>query len=348
MSGSLPHAAAALVAATVLSVVSVVSAVPESRLTRWLRACAPSATGSNASAPPLWGTEFRAGNASPLGAGAGGGLVLRTRGGNNRANATFRVRHANTRPTETIVMLGKGPMLRDWKRTLQLRTSRAQFPWWVADVDLGHAEAVEFKFAVRDSAGNLAWEPGANRHLRPRSWMCGCDEHPGPVFCFVFGDPSPPDLPTHNCYLAETRLAFVMSQASEAMCGTLGACVRVILRVCFAALVASVLVQSWWYARARAQVGCSNCLAPYTAPEKLTVGKVFSEWVYISVLGLLGSAHSSQQASAQRQLRVGPNLAPTSPISPAGGSMFPGGSVWAMGPVAVMGALVRRLVVLQR
>ena len=42
-----------------------------------------------------------------------------------------------------------------------------------------------------------------------------------------------------------------------------------------ASLVASVLVQSWWHARGGAQAECSDCLAPYIAPENLTVATVF-------------------------------------------------------------------------
>jgi hypothetical protein len=129
---------------------------------------------------------------------------LRLSGGAGEVTCKFEVKVENTKPGDSVVLLGGTSALGDWNegRALVLNTDQASFPWWRADVELPAGDTVEYKFAIRSSGvhGALLWEPlppGMNR----RSTIP--DATSLTVFSFVYGDTSPPEHSGSN--VAETE-----------------------------------------------------------------------------------------------------------------------------------------------
>ena len=286
-----------------------------------------------------------------LGALGAHGCVLRLSGGGNKVETTFRVRASSTQQGDAVVLLGGGPALHNWNKSaaIALRTTKNDFPWWEVDVLLQQGDLIEFKFAVRESVtGMLRWEPVPNRQT---AIVHRCDEHPGLVLSFVFGDPAPPLTPTaHNCYVDETRLAFAehMSSAGSSLaasclrhitcsvvtvssCGMASLGSRGLRLTVLLGLIFATVTQTYPHAR------CSRCLALYIPPQNLAANRG-AHRVYLTLLGLLGTAGFLFPSSQTSQGR----LPPSSPIRPEGTVTIPrsAASLWALGPVAVMGALV--------
>ena len=95
------------------------------------------------------------------------GLLPMRGGGGDLCYCKFEVRVPNTKPGDTVLLLGSTEYLHDWDkgRAITLTTTPQDFPWWSADVAIPVGHSVEFKFAIRSDTGVLAWEPQqGNRH----------------------------------------------------------------------------------------------------------------------------------------------------------------------------------------
>ena len=86
------------------------------------------------------------------------------RGGGDNVRCGFEVRVENTKPGDTVLLLGSGA-LHNWDKSqaTALTTTKDAFPWWWTEVPIPCGDSLEFKFAIRSAEGVLTWEPGVNR-----------------------------------------------------------------------------------------------------------------------------------------------------------------------------------------
>ena len=109
--------------------------------------------------PPQWADLRRA------------GLCVRS-GGEVRCKFTVRV--SDTRPGDSVVLLGKEQEVEgsSGEYLAKLETSQSDFPWWKTDIVVPVGERVEYKFAIRRASGEMTWK------------------HPPNTLSFIFGDGS--------------------------------------------------------------------------------------------------------------------------------------------------------------
>ncbi|WP_217575765.1 carbohydrate-binding module family 20 domain-containing protein [Streptomyces sp. GbtcB7] len=80
-------------------------------------------------------------------------------------NATVSETFNETRQTvwgENVFLAGSLPQLGNWAPADAIPLSSAGYPTWSAAVDLPANTAFEYKYIVKDSAGKVTWESGAN------------------------------------------------------------------------------------------------------------------------------------------------------------------------------------------
>lgn len=77
----------------------------------------------------------------------------------------FRLLAAQVPPSCVVGLVGSADALGKWGEPRLL--SDARFPLWEADVELGHADAFEYKYVLVDAASRriVEWEHGANRRF---------------------------------------------------------------------------------------------------------------------------------------------------------------------------------------
>ena len=72
-------------------------------------------------------------------------------GAGDLVTCRIEVQVENTRPGDTVVLLGGNPALQAWNKqaAIELATTEDDFPWWTAEVQLPPGEPLEYKFAIR-------------------------------------------------------------------------------------------------------------------------------------------------------------------------------------------------------
>lgn len=77
------------------------------------------------------------------------------------------VRMDRTAPGDTVLVVGDHPALGAWDPAagLELHTSESTFPSWTARLRLPAGAQIAWKAVVRDAAGAIRWELGADRRL---------------------------------------------------------------------------------------------------------------------------------------------------------------------------------------
>eukprot|EP00960_Hanusia_phi_P014218 418677-Hanusia_phi.AAC.1 len=96
--------------------------------------------------------------------------ALHIRGGEqlsaDRATFKFRVKVEQTKPGESVVLLGAVDTMGSWDKSkaLKLETSTVEFPWWHGEATVPKGEDIEYKFAIVGATG-FTWENGCNRVL---------------------------------------------------------------------------------------------------------------------------------------------------------------------------------------
>lgn len=117
------------------------------------------------------------------------------RGGGDNVRCGFEVRVENTKPGDTVLLLGSGA-LHNWDKSqaTALTTTKDAFPWWWTEVPIPCGDTLEFKFAIRSAEGVLTWEPGVNR-------QAVVPDDATHLFTFNYGDhstPAPRGMPAAN------------------------------------------------------------------------------------------------------------------------------------------------------
>lgn len=113
-------------------------------------------------------------------------MLQRMRGGGDNVRCKFEVRVENTKPGDTVLLLGSGA-LHNWDkaRATELTTTKDAFPWWWTEVPIPCGDSIEFKFAIRSAEGVLTWETGVNR-------KAVIPDEAAHLFTFSYGDRSTP------------------------------------------------------------------------------------------------------------------------------------------------------------
>jgi hypothetical protein len=126
-----------------------------------------------------------------------GAMLHRIRGGGSGdlLKCRFEVQVQHTRPGDTVVLVGGGEALRNWDKgsPIELTTTKEEFPWWSAHVELPVGEKLAFKFAIRSKSGTWVWEPlapGMNRDAVINRPEGSCNE--GMVLSYAYGDTNLP------------------------------------------------------------------------------------------------------------------------------------------------------------
>lgn len=91
------------------------------------------------------------------------GKPLHLRGGGGEIRCKFKVRADNTKPGDSVVILGKGQEVENSGEYLaKLSTSKSDFPWWHTELIVPVGERIDYKFAIRSSSGQMQWKQGTN------------------------------------------------------------------------------------------------------------------------------------------------------------------------------------------
>ena len=92
------------------------------------------------------------------------GQMLHLRGGGDEVRGKFKVRADNTKPGDSVVILGKGQEVGDnnGEYLAKLTTSKSDFPWWHTELVVPVGERIEYKFAIRNPSGQMQWKKGTN------------------------------------------------------------------------------------------------------------------------------------------------------------------------------------------
>jgi len=78
-------------------------------------------------------------------------------GAGDLVTCRIEVQVENTRPGDTVVLLGGNPALQAWNKqaAIELATTEDDFPWWSAEVQLPPGELLEYKFAIRRCTAHM-------------------------------------------------------------------------------------------------------------------------------------------------------------------------------------------------
>ncbi|WP_345709979.1 carbohydrate-binding module family 20 domain-containing protein [Kitasatospora paranensis] len=64
---------------------------------------------------------------------------------------------------QNVYLVGSIAQLGSWNTGSALKLSSASYPNWTISLTLPAKTAFEYKYIVKDAAGNVTWESGANR-----------------------------------------------------------------------------------------------------------------------------------------------------------------------------------------
>ncbi|MFI1522627.1 carbohydrate-binding module family 20 domain-containing protein [Kitasatospora cineracea] len=98
--------------------------------------------------------------------GATGGTLNDSWGGSTATTGQVTVNFSENKTTvygQNVYLVGSTAQLGSWNPASALPMSSASYPNWTLSLTLPANSAFEYKYIVKDAAGNVTWESGANR-----------------------------------------------------------------------------------------------------------------------------------------------------------------------------------------
>jgi alpha-amylase len=85
--------------------------------------------------------------------------------GSTTASITFNATVSQTVTGQEVYVVGNIPALGNWNTSagIHLTTNSNTFPVWTVTASLPASTAVQYKYIIKDAAGNVTWENGSNR-----------------------------------------------------------------------------------------------------------------------------------------------------------------------------------------
>lgn len=85
----------------------------------------------------------------------------------NTTAVTFNISYSNTAPGQDVYIVGSTAQLGSWNTANAIKMSTNPWPNWTKTINLSSGQSVEYKYIRKDQAGNVLWQPGANRVFTP-------------------------------------------------------------------------------------------------------------------------------------------------------------------------------------
>jgi alpha-amylase len=83
--------------------------------------------------------------------------------GSTTASITFNATVSQTVVGQEVYVVGNIPALGNWNTSSGIHLSGNTFPVWTVTASLPANTAVQYKYIIKDGAGNVTWENGSNR-----------------------------------------------------------------------------------------------------------------------------------------------------------------------------------------